>query len=244
MSSTERPKGRVRVLSTGHLPSAWLASAAERGVEIRVLPFIRVAPIADTAVDKAIDALAERRADVAFASRNAVEAVIARLGERVPDWTIHCVGEATRKALLARFPEGAIGATADNATSLAAAIIARGGIPELHIFRGDLFRPELPETLAQVGITVHGIEVYRTEETPHRVKERHDGVMFFSPSGARSFFRHNTLQPSTAVFAIGGTTAAEVRRHTLVPVIVPDRPGRARLLRAVLSYFTGTAQHA
>ena len=46
-----------------------------------------------------------------------------------------------------------------------------------------------------------------------KIKQKWDGILFFSPTGVKSFFAENKIANSAA-FCIGQTTASEVKKYT------------------------------
>ena len=59
-------------------------------------------------------------------------------------------------------------------------------------FSGNLRRDVLPNTLKENGITCNEIEVYETNITSKKIKEKLDGILIFSPSAVESSFKLNT----------------------------------------------------
>src|SRR5258706_9822828 len=47
-----------------------------------------------------------------------------------------------------------------------------------------------------------------------RAEKVYDGILFFSPSGVESFFNTNEVNEQTILFAIGNTTATEIKKYT------------------------------
>lgn len=108
-----------------------------------------------------------------------------------------------------------------NASQLADVII-KEGIKEIVFFCGDRRRDELPDKLRAHGIKVKEVVVYRTVETPHKIDESYNGVVFFSPSAVNSFFTSNTPSDKTIFYTMGDTTAAEIKKHSSNPVEIGD----------------------
>ncbi|MDQ3101451.1 MAG: uroporphyrinogen-III synthase [Bacteroidota bacterium] len=242
MNATDRKEGRVRVLSTAHLSDQLIEQAASNGVDVHVIPFIKVEKNADPAIDTVIAQIASHSATVIFSSTNAVEAVLSRLGDHVPDWTIYCVGSSTREVIEHYFGSD-VGGCAKNAAELAHMIIDHEKQIEVNFFCGNDRRDELPQMLGKAGIHVKEIIVYRTIETSVQIMDRFDAVLFFSPSAVRSFFNSNSLPVNTVVFAIGSTTATELLGHAS-HVVVAEAPSRERMLRTVIDFYTTEARRA
>ncbi len=57
------------------------------------------------------------------------------------------------------------------------------------------------------------IEIYKTELLYPKISEKYDAVVFFSPSGVRSFAKFNSLE-NFKIFSIGQTTEKELKKFT------------------------------
>ncbi len=102
---------------------------------------------------------------------------------------------------------------ADYSKDLAAIITDKYSEENFTLFCGNRRREELPSILKENNIDLTEIEVYRTSLDPVTFEQKFDGIMFFSPSGVKSFISANILN-STLGFCIGNTTAAEAGKHT------------------------------
>jgi len=210
-------------------------AAAVNGVKIEVLPFIAVEPLLPKTGE-----LPEGPATVIFTSANAVTAL--EKGRR--EWNIFCLSGATQRQAAEHFGKENIVGMADSASELASVVIRRMSADQVDIkvhvrreawfFCGDKRRGELPDLLAQAGITVREVIVYRTKLTPQRIGRAYDAVAFFSPSAVESFFSVNTLPSGIPLFAIGGTTAAAIRGRCDNVVMVSERPDEEALLQQII----------
>jgi len=63
------------------------------------------------------------------------------------------------------------------------------------------------------NINISFSEVYETKETPKKVEDNFDGVLFFSPSAVKSYAIINSFN-SKKYFSWGHTTANEIAKHT------------------------------
>jgi uroporphyrinogen-III synthase len=86
-------------------------------------------------------------------------------------------------------------------------------------------------------VGVKEIVVYKTIATPKKIEKKYDGILFFSPSAVKSFFQENKLDDQTILFAIGNTTADEVKKFSNSKIVVSDAPDKKTLLNKVFSYF-------
>lgn len=230
-------ENKIKILSTRPVDEWLVEEAASKNINVRVQSFIETTPVETVEVQQEIEQALLQTAVVVFTSMNAVEAVAAQLEDQEPDWQIYTMGTTTRQLVSEYFGEHSIAGTANSAAELATLIVEEIDTDEVIFFCGDQRRDELPAILRSNHIEVYEIEVYNTIEVPHKIAEHFDGIMFFSPSAVRSFFRVNKLNAPTILFAIGQTTAAEIKKYSANKVITSESPGKENLLREVLEFF-------
>jgi uroporphyrinogen-III synthase len=227
-------KTNWNILNTRPLSAALLEAAAAKGFLIDCLSFIDTEPIRSEDVEQKIAATATQPASVVFTSMNAVEAVHHHLGQK-PYWRIYAIGNTTKQ--LAEQHLSPVLGTADSAAELADVII-NNKEREVIFFCGDIRRDELPHKLADAGIALTEIMVYRTIHLPHTLTKQYDGVLFYSPSAVHSFFEANSLQPGVVLFAIGQTTAAALNTYTTNRIYVADSPSKEGLVQDMMDFFS------
>ena len=169
---------------------------------------------------------------------NAVEAVAGHLSKEKPDWKIYCIGITTNKLVKKKFGENSVIGTATNAAELAGLIVEERNSNKLSFFCGDQRREELPNILRNNGIRVNEVIVYQTKPVLNIIEKVYDGILFFSPSAANSFFSTNKLPSPTLVFAIGTTTAKELKQLTNNEIIISDEPGKENLVNKMIQFFS------
>ncbi len=162
-----------------------------------------------------------------FTSKNALKAIE---GKNIEVENCFCVGEKT--AAYAETRGLKISARADNAKELALQIVKEHAQKEFHFFSGNKRRNELPEILKENNINYIETRVYETSLNPRKFESEFDGILFFSPSGVKSFTEKNPL--NTTVFCIGETTALEARKHT-DKIIVASKPAIENVIAKVVS---------
>ncbi len=230
-------KNKTQILCTVPLGQSLIDKVSAARIDMDIVPFIAIGPIAAKTLEAEILPLLQRSVYVIFTSVNAVNALAALKGKENPDWKIYCIAHATQKAIAENFGHEKIVAVADNASDLADKIIKQGDIKELVFFCGDIHREELPEKLKQAGIKLREIIVYKTMATPHKISKQYDAVLFFSPSAVGGFFEMNKANKKTLFFAIGNTTAAAISEKTGNVVIVGNRPAKEQLVDLAIKYF-------
>ena len=159
--------------------------------------------------------------NVIFSSKNAVKAILQKQdAELVKEKNIFCVGEKTADFL--RKKGFKITETASYGEDLAKIISEKYAAEAFVFFCGKRRNPDLPEMLKKAAVNLKEVEVYDTVLSPKRYERIFDGVLFFSPSGVKSFYKENELSGSIA-FCIGKTTASEAKKYT-DKVIIANKP--------------------
>jgi uroporphyrinogen-III synthase len=217
-------KNKFKILSTAPLPEAVLREASDKDITIEIVPLIRIETSINAELETRIRELFQKPITAVFTSSNAVSPV-AEL--------FH--GGATAKTVSQLF-QMPIAGTANDAAALADVII-NDNVQEVYFFCGSMRRDVLPEMLQSANILVHELVVYQTIETPHLVPDDYDAILFYSPSAVHSFFSINTIDATTALFAIGTTTAAAIRQHTSVEIISAQKPDKHALVQQLIEYI-------
>jgi uroporphyrinogen-III synthase len=232
-------ESKVSILTTRPLAHTAMLKAKDAGVEVDTASFIQTNNIINPSIAEKIRRLALQDASVVFTSMNAADAVIECLeaNEIVPDWTIYSLGGITHTIIKNYFGESEIKADAINSTELAETII--GDEPgEVVFFCGNQRREELPNLLQNKNIKVNEVVVYETVETAVKIDKSYHGILFFSPSAARSFFSINKIDTDTVLFAIGKTTAVELRKFSNNKILVGEQPNKEQLAEKAIEYLT------
>jgi len=162
-----------------------------------------------------------------FTSKNAIKAIESK---SIEIENCFCVGEKT--ANIAREKGFKVTETADYAEDLALKIIEKHGDKDFHFFSGTNRRDNLPELLKENKIKLTETTVYKMELNPKKFESEFDGILFFSPSGVRSFTEQNKL--NNTAFCIGKTTASEAKKHTR-EIIIASKPGIENVIVKVVS---------
>ena len=228
---------KYKVLSTGKLERSLIEQARENNIEIDVVPFIETEAVDALEIYTEIENALMQIATVVFTSANAVEAVAAHLHDYKPGWRIYCIGNTTKKLVGKYFGMDLIAATARDANELAEKIIEDDLTEEVIFFCGDKRRDELPALLNQHDIEVNEIEVYRTKLLQNKIDKGYHGILFFSPSAVISFFKNNSINEETVLFAIGKTTAAEIKKYSVNRVVVSDETEKKFLIGKAIKFF-------
>lgn len=147
----------------------------------------------------------EAKHTLLFSSQNAVQSVFSKTDfERLlKNKKCYCVGEKTKIAL----EEKGLKVThfEENASNLADFILKNAKNEAFLFFCGKERRPDLEAQMKLYKIKLDAVEVYQTQLKPKPIGA-FDIVLFYSPSGVRSFLKDNSLK-QTVCICIGPTTA-------------------------------------
>ncbi|MEO9513021.1 MAG: uroporphyrinogen-III synthase [Flavobacteriaceae bacterium] len=169
-----------------------------------------------------------------FTSKNAVKAFLKKsIKVDTSNLSAFCVGEKTRAIL--EESNIKIIKTTENASDLADFIVKNHKNDTFLFLCGNIRREELPEILLKNNIQYNEVEVYKTHLEIRKFNRSFDGILFFSPSGVKSYIQKNSISKSM-VFCIGNTTAAEAKRHT-DQIVIASRPTVENVLVQAIKYF-------
>jgi uroporphyrinogen-III synthase len=225
------------ILITAEIEGSLIQQMKSNGFIVDMIPFIHTEITGTKKIHEQIENVLQLDAVVVFTSNNAVEAVSASLQNKRPNWKVYCIGNTTKILIEKLFGEASIAAIADNATSLAKKVVADKTINKIFFFCGDKRRNELPALLEENSIIVNEIEVYTTTILQHTIEKHYDGILFFSPSAVDGFFETNKVNEKTILFAIGNTTANEIKKFTNNTIVVSNKPGKKDLIEKVAEFF-------
>lgn len=233
---------KYKVLSTKKINSSLKVQAWQNAIEVVEQEFISIKPVLSKEKFKALNDLIHSGIQCfVFTSYNAVTLLNKYLSTEGNGYIINgkfaTLSGNTKKALRHATQLGKnIIADAEHASLLAKKIIELK-IDELIFFCGNKRRGELPGILKDAGIKVHVLVVYETTETPVEITDEFDAILFFSPSGAESFFSVNTLSTQVVCFAIGKTTADSIRNYANNKIILSEFSGQESMIASVQNFF-------
>ncbi|MET3880545.1 uroporphyrinogen-III synthase [Chitinophaga sp. OAE865] len=248
---------KYRILSTRHLTDSSIAVAGDNGIRIDVQDFIQIKPVILPSLkgnqpgwnDTHISNIFQAPNVSVFTSANALNVLKQnyfgvrglRNGLRTVFLTdnarICCISGKTLEKAKAVFPGVEILASSPYGSELAAAMIALGNISEVNFYCGTQRRHELPDALKQAGITVNEFVIYENIPAPAVVADDYDGILFFSPSAVKSYLSANRINSKTVCFAIGRTTATELREHTDNKIIMSTNISEDSMVQTAIFYF-------
>ena len=230
-------QNNIQILSTKKISNSLVSLAEKNHICIDQLNFIKTEDAVSTETRERILELSKQNVAVIFTSSKAVEAVVKFISAKT-SWKIFCIEPVTKRSVESFFENEQISGAATNAEALADKIISDKSVKKVVFFCGNKRRNTLPEKLTNNGIGVEELVVYNTVEKPQLVSKSYDGILFFSPSGVRSFFSINKIKKSTALFAIGNTTAEEIKLFAEAKTIVAEIPDQEEIIYDAIKYFT------
>lgn len=125
-----------------------------------------------------------------------------------------------------------------NAAELAQKIVKRDKNKRYTYFCGNLKREELFTILNEKDVELNEIEVYQTHFNNKKISGVFDGILFFSPSGIKSYLKQNKIDKEI-LFCIGNTTAKEAKKHSN-NIIISNKPTVENSIVQVVKYAKQT----
>lgn len=174
-----------------------------------------------------------------FTSQNAVLSILNHPKvEELKSKTVFCVGSKTKELLKENgFKVEAHTGYAEDLAEIISLVYADESYT---FFSGNLRKDTLPEMLTENEITFNEIKVYDTTLTPHKISEKVDGILFFSPSAVTSFLKNNTLA-NEKLFCIGNTTAATLEEklpeNKIKNIKIAFQPSVENVIDQVIEYY-------
>ncbi|MFM1877144.1 MAG: hypothetical protein RLZZ241_10 [Bacteroidota bacterium] len=146
-----------------------------------------------------------------FTSGNAVRACFPDQAIWFEGLDCCCVGPKT--AALIRSRGHRVLCEATSAQALAELLIQKYSKRYIILYVGNRTLGVIPERLRAAGISFEELQSYQSSLIKIEFKIQFDIVLFFSPSGVKSFFTANPDQNPLAI-CLGHTTENEAKKHT------------------------------
>tara|TARA_B100000767_G_scaffold271390_1_gene296939 strand:- start:12397 stop:13068 length:672 start_codon:yes stop_codon:yes gene_type:complete len=190
-------KNSLKILSTKTLTAIQKSEIINFGCSYSERNFIETQTLPFSYTDKNYTLL--------FSSQNAVKYVFEKpaYNSLLKNKTCYCVGEKTKRLLVDKGLK--VPHFEENSSNLANFIVKSDRNAHFLFFCGNERRADLETQLKKNKINIDVIEVYKTLLKPKAV-ELFDAVLFYSPSGVKSFLKDNKVDESICI-CIGPTTA-------------------------------------
>lgn len=170
-----------------------------------------------------------------FTSQNAVESVLKH--EKVnnlKEIPAVCVGLKT-KQLLEKNGFRVL-AMEEYAQRLAPIIQKDFSKEHIAFFAGNLRRNVLPDAMNRASIVFDEYLVYQNEESSVKIEAKTDGLLFYSPSGVKSYLKKNTIT-NQMCFCIG-TTTADVLQGITKNVVIANQQTVENVIIQCINYYS------
>lgn len=169
-----------------------------------------------------------------FTSQNAVQAILNLKDlEYLKKISVLCVGKKT-EALLKK--NGFQVRVATNSANELTQIIAKDfNKNSFTFFCGESRLETLPHFFEENQYKWNSFEVYTTELVPVKIKSKANGILFFSPSGVKSYLIENNITNETC-FCIGTTTAKALENVTK-NIIIANQPSVENVIIQCINYY-------
>lgn len=154
--------------------------------------------------------------NIIFTSKNAVNIILnnSKIKKKLIDKNIFCVGESTAELIINNNLN--LIKSKQNSKKLSKYIVAnfKNSKDSFTYFSGKKRLLKLENILNKNNIKIIIHEVYDTLLTPKKINNHYDGIIFYSPSAVKSFFKGNNSFKNTYGFCLGNTTAKELKNYS------------------------------
>jgi uroporphyrinogen-III synthase len=168
-----------------------------------------------------------------FTSKKAVKSVLKSEVTNVHSISCLCVGSKTKNFLEKNGFK--VIESADYAEELIQIIGAKYKNNSFTFFCGNIRKNTIPNYFQQNKIAYNEFVVYETKLKPHKIKKEYEGILFFSPSGVKSFLENNSLDNKTC-FCIGTTTAKALENRTK-KIVIASQPTVENVITEVIKFY-------
>ena len=199
----------MKLLSTKIVSKKFKDLLIKNNYQIEEKSFIKILPFKSKSNISILE-------NIIFTSKNAVEIILKNyiIKNNLANKDIYCVGKST--AELIKKNNLNLIKSEDNSKNLSKFILAnfKNSKNSFTYFSGKKRIRELENNLKKNNINIIVHEIYDTLLTPLKINDLYDGVIFYSPSAVKSFFKGNNSLNNTYGFCIGNTTAKELNNYS------------------------------
>lgn len=223
----------MNILFTKNIDSELLSKEFENDILVECVEVIKIENLQ-------IEAFDLKNYSLIFTSSNGVKSFFENQFKPNEDFAtknynkIYCVGEKTKRELR----KNGFGTfkVLKNAETLSKFIIDYCQQEKFIHFCGNLAIDVLDKKLPLQNISYKKVTVYKTEQLNPTIPEKYHAIVFFSPSGVRSFAKNNSLE-NKVLFSIGETTSKELRQHTKSEIVTSQKNTLSNLLLVIRDYL-------
>ena len=221
----------MKLLSTKIISKKFKDLLIKNNYQIEEKSFIKILPFKSKSNISILE-------NIIFTSKNAVEIILKNyiIKNNLANKDIYCVGKST--AELIKKNNLNLIKSEDNSKNLSKFILAnfKNSKNSFTYFSGKKRIRELENNLKKNNINIIVHEIYDTLLTPLKINDLYDGVIFYSPSAVKSFFKGNNSLNNTYGFCIGNTTAKELSNYSN-RFSVAKSNSEENMLKSINKYF-------
>ena len=221
----------MKLLSTKIVSKKFKDLLIKNNYQIEEKSFIKILPFKSKSNISILE-------NIIFTSKNAVKIILRNsiIKNNLANKNIYCVGKST--AELIKKNNLNLIKSEDNSKNLSKFILAnfKNSKNSFTYFSGKKRIRELENNLKKNNINIIVHEVYDTLLTPIKINDLYDGVIFYSPSAVKSFFKGNNSLNNTYGFCIGNTTAKELSNYSN-RFSVAKSNSEENMLESINNYF-------
>lgn len=172
-----------------------------------------------------------------FTSQNAVNSILTNENwQDLKSKICFCVGTKTRALLEQNGFK--VQESFDYIEELAPFLTANYSHKTFIFFTGNLRQDTLPKAFQELNVIFEEKQVYTTSLVQKKINSIVDGILFYSPSGVKSYLKENKIT-NEVCFCIGTTTATEVEKTTK-NIVIANQPSVENVIIQCINYFKGT----
>ncbi|HEX7870596.1 MAG TPA: uroporphyrinogen-III synthase [Chryseobacterium sp.] len=223
----------MKILFTKNLDQKYISEKLGNDISVDCIEVIKTKSLSVKSFDL-------KNKSLIFTSLNGVKSFFENNFKPNEDFTakhynkIYRVGEKTKRELR----KNGFGTfkVLKNAETLSKFIIENCVHEKFIHFCGNLAIDVLDNELPLQNIQYKKVTVYETEELNPIIHEKYHAIVFFSPSGVRSFAKNNSLE-NAILFSIGETTSKELKKHTQSEIFTSKENTLLNLLLVIRNKF-------
>jgi uroporphyrinogen-III synthase len=237
----------TRIWFTRRLSDAEISLAHEKGIKPIIHPLIHIRIFSPDSILESVKKYPKPDA-IAFTSKNGTDAFLG-IPSAERSWEdstpLYCIGNVTAEKLMDYGFKVTISdeSTGSELAKRIAGELGPGSV--IWHFCSTIKRPETGDVLRDAGLTYVPVECYETIELSDAgiPSEPFSGIVFYSPSAVRAFANGNaSIQAEVMFFAIGDTTAGELKKYGFEDVVTPAIPSTESLLETLHHYLPDTGR--
>jgi uroporphyrinogen-III synthase len=219
------------IISTKSLSINLLLSLDYRLISMLSLDFIKITPLSFNKKD-----ILNSSNHWIISSKNSINLLLKTYNtEELKQISFYCVGDKTAKIITDN--QLSLVTCSSSSASLAENIIKNYSTTNFTFICGEMRRNELERILKNRKIQLNEFNIYSTTLSPSEIRlYPTDGILFFSPSGIKSYVLKNAITTET-LFCIGNTTATEAKKHS-TNIIIAKNQTIESVIESVKKHYT------